>query len=65
MSTNTDIVEANLAAPAKVTSDGVTVEQHKLADQVAAAKALDAATGVDVVTTRGIRFNKIRPPGSV
>ncbi|TXH47656.1 MAG: hypothetical protein E6Q97_26705 [Desulfurellales bacterium] len=65
MSTNTDTVAANLAKPAKVTSDGVTVEQHKLADQVAAAKALDAQSGADIAGHRGIRFNKVRPPGSV
>lgn len=65
MSTPEEIVEANLAAPAKVTSDGTTVEQHKLADQLAAMKALGANDGVDQVEHRGIRFNKIRPPGSV
>ena len=65
MSDNTDIVEANLAKPAKVTSDGVSVEQHKLSDQTATAKALDSATGANIAGHRGIRFNKVRPPGSV
>jgi len=65
MSTNTDTVATNLASPAKVTADGVSAEQHKLADQVAAAKALDANTGADLPKHRGIRFNKVRPPGSV
>lgn len=59
MSTPEEIVEANLAAPAKVTSDGVTVEQHKLADQVAAAKSLSANTGVSNPYHRGIYFNRI------
>lgn len=65
MSTNTDTVETNLGNPAKVTSDGVTVEQHNLADQAKVAKELDGQTAVDLTKHRGIRFNKVRPPGSV
>lgn len=65
MSTNTDTVETNLANPAKVTSDGLTVEQHNIVDQSTVAKQLDSQTAVDLPKHRGIRFNKVTPPGSV
>ncbi len=56
------IVE-NLKSPAKVSSDGVSVEQHPLADQIAADKYL-ASKNATQRKGLGIKFSKLSPPGA-
>jgi hypothetical protein len=56
-------IEENLKSPAKVTSDGVSVEQHPLADQIAADKYL-ASKNATQRKGLGIKFSKLSPPGA-
>jgi hypothetical protein len=54
----------NAQQPAKVSSDGVSVEQHPLSEQIAADKYLASKTA----TRRkglGIKFSKLSPSGTV
>jgi hypothetical protein len=57
-------IENNATAPAKVTSDGVSVEQHSLADQIAADKYLASKTA-SRRKGLGIKFSKISHSGTV
>jgi len=55
-------IRQNAEGPAKASGDSGSMEQHKLADQIAADRYLctkDAAKS----KTRGLRFNKLVPPG--
>jgi hypothetical protein len=52
-----------MQSPAKASGDAGSVEQHKLADQIAAAKFLGAKEAVKK-PKRGLRFNKLVPPGA-
>ena len=57
-----DVIQENAEGPAKATGDSGSVEQHKLPDQIAADRYLcskDAAKS----KSRGLRFNKLVPPG--
>ena len=57
-------IRDNAAGPAKASGDAGSVEQHKLADQIDADRYLcskDAAKD----KRRGLRFNKLVPPGTV
>lgn len=58
MSTPQEIVEANLAQPAKASSDGMSVEQHKITDQLKVSKDLDANDAMSQ-PHRGLRFNRL------
>ncbi|OHB60454.1 MAG: hypothetical protein A2Y12_16395 [Planctomycetes bacterium GWF2_42_9] len=53
----------NASGPAKVSSDGVSVEQHSLADQIAADKYLASKTAAKSKGL-GIKFSKLSPPGA-
>ena len=56
-------IRENAEGPARVTGDAGTVEQHKLTEQIAADKYLaskEAAKKKD----RGLRFNRLIPPGT-
>ena len=57
------IVES-LKSPAKVSSDGCSVEQHSLADQIAADKYL-ASKNASRKKGLGIKFSKLSPSGTV
>lgn len=68
MSDITDAMETNAAGPAKVTVDGESVEQHSLKDLIEADRYLASRTAVTSTaanTRRGLRFNKLTPPGTV
>ena len=57
-------IRENAAGPKRAAGDGVSVEQHSLADQIAADKYLAskaAANGKGL----GIKLMKISPPGTV
>lgn len=56
-------ISQNAKGPAKASGDSGSMEQHKLADQIEADRYLctkDAAKS----KTRGLRFNKLVPPGA-
>ena len=57
-------ISQNAQGPAKASVDGVTMEQHPLADQIAADKYLEskkASRGKGL----GIRLVKLSPPGAI
>jgi hypothetical protein len=58
-----DTIRRNAQGPAKASGDAGSVEQHKLTDQIAADRHLASK---DAVTKpkRGLRFNKLVPPGA-
>jgi hypothetical protein len=58
-----DEIRDNAKGPAKASGDAGSIEQHKLADQIAADKHL---AGKDAVAKphRGLRFNKLVPPAA-
>jgi hypothetical protein len=58
-----DTIRDNAAGPARVSGDAGSVEQHDLADQIAADRYL-AAKDAAKAKNRGLRFNKICPPGT-
>jgi hypothetical protein len=58
-----DTISQNAHGPAKAAGDAGSVEQHKLTDQIEADRYLcskDAAAS----KKRGLRFNKLVPPGA-
>lgn len=57
------VIRDNAAGPARVAGDAGTVEQHTLSEQIAADKFL-AAKEAAKSPSRGLRFNKLVPPGS-
>jgi hypothetical protein len=58
-----DKIRENAEGPAKATGDAGSVEQHKLSEQIAADKYL-AAKEAAKSKKRGLRFNKLVPPGA-
>lgn len=56
-------IRENAKAPAKVSGDAGSVEQHKLTEQIAADKHLASKEAV-TQPKRGLRFNKLVPPGA-
>ena len=54
----------NASGPAKVSSDAGSVEQHALADQIAADKYLASKTAAQRKGL-GIKFSKLSPSGTV
>lgn len=58
-----DVIKQNAAGPAKVAGDAGSVEQHKPSEQVAADRYL-ASKGAAKSKRRGLRFNKLVPPGA-
>jgi hypothetical protein len=57
-------ISENAKQPAKVASDGVSVEQHPLADQIAADKYM-ASKNASRRKGLGIKFTKLSPSGAV
>ena len=58
-----ETIRENAAGPAKAAGDAGSVEQHKLTEQIAADKHLASKQAVGK-TSRGLRFNKLVPPGA-
>ncbi len=56
-------IRENAQGPAKVAGDAGSVEQHKLAEQIEADKYL-ASKEAAKTKHRGLRFNKLVPPGT-
>lgn len=57
-----DTIRQNAQGPAKVAGDAGSVEQHKLSEQILADRYL-ASKEAAGKAKRGLRFNKIVPPG--
>jgi hypothetical protein len=58
-----DAIEQNSKGPAKASGDAGSVEQHKLAEQIEADRYLKSKEAVKK-PLRGLRFNRIVPPGT-
>jgi hypothetical protein len=58
-----DTIRQNAQGPAKAAGDAGSVEQHKLADQIAADRYL-ASKEAAKSKRRGLVFNKLVPPGA-
>jgi hypothetical protein len=58
-----DTIRENAQGPAKASGDAGSVEQHKLSEQIEADKYL-ASKEAAKSKSRGLRFNKLVPPGS-
>ena len=56
-------IRDNAAGPAKASGDSGSMEQHKLADQIAADRYLCAKDAAKS-KSRGLRFTKLVPPGA-
>jgi hypothetical protein len=56
-------IRENAEGPAKAAGDAGSVEQHKLTDQIEADKYL-ASKKAAKSKSRGLRFNKVVPPGT-
>lgn len=59
----TDSIRENAQAPAKASGDAGSVEQHKLSEQIEADRYL-ASKEAAKSKSRGLRFNKLIPPGA-
>lgn len=57
-------IRDNATGPAKASGDGTSMEQHSLAEQIAADKYLSSKKAVDRPGF-GLRKIKIIPPGTV
>jgi len=64
MSQLTDAIQQNAEGPAEVSGDAGTVKQHSLRDQIEADRYL-ASKEAAGQPQRGLRFNKLIPPGAV
>lgn len=58
-----DTIRQNAQGPAKVAGDAGSVEQHSLSEQIDADKYL-ASKEAAKSKRRGLRFNKLVPPGA-
>lgn len=58
-----EAIRENATGPAKAAGDAGSMEQHKLPDQIAADKYL-ASKEAAQSKSRGLRFNKLVPPGA-
>jgi hypothetical protein len=58
-----DSIRESAKAPAKASGDAGSVEQHKLTEQIAADKYLASKAAASQLK-RGLRFNKLVPPGA-
>jgi hypothetical protein len=56
-------IRQSAQGPAKASGDAGSVEQHKLSEQIAADRYL-ASKGAADKPKRGLRFNKLVPPGA-
>lgn len=58
-----DTIRENAKGPAKVASDAGSVDQHSPSEQIAADRYL-ASKEAAKSKHRGLRFNKLVPPGA-
>ena len=60
----TSKIQQSAASPKKATADGVSVEQHSIADQIAADKHV-ASKAATRRRGLGLKLNKISPGGTI
>ena len=61
-----DKIDTSAQGPRRVRTDAGEVEAHPLPDQIEADKYLRAKAAADGgSSTRGLRFNVLKPPGTV
>ena len=58
-----DVIRENAAGPAKASGDSGSMEQHKLADQIAADRYLNSKQAARA-KGRGIGLSRLVPPGA-
>ncbi|MGE3803910.1 MAG: hypothetical protein AB7K24_04455 [Gemmataceae bacterium] len=58
-----DNIRENAEGPAKASGDAGSVEQHPLTEQIEADRYLQSKEATKK-KTRGLRFNKLVPPGT-
>ena len=58
-----ETIRENAKAPAKASGDAGSVEQNKLADQIEADRYLASKAAMHT-KNRGLRFNRVVPPGA-
>ena len=58
-----DKIRENAEGPAKASGDAGSIEQHKLTDQIDADRYLCSKEAAKS-KNRGLRFNKLVPPGT-
>ncbi len=61
----TETIRQNVSGPSKASSDGTSVEQHSLADQIEADKYLSGKNAVASNPAKAFVKLKIVPPGTV
>lgn len=59
-----EIIEQVASEPASVSSDAGAVNQHSISELIEADKYLASRASATERTRRGLRFNKIVPPGA-
>lgn len=59
----TETIRDNAAGPSKVAGDSGSVEQHALADQIAADRYLQSKEAARS-KSRGLKFSKLIPPAA-
>ena len=60
----TDAIKTNAEGPRQASADGVTAQQHSLADQIAADKYLAGKAAVSTNPAKAFTRVKIVPPGT-
>ena len=60
----TGTIQENASGPAEASGDSGSMKQHRLTEQIAAAKFLSSQAATSGKGL-GIKINKISPPGSV
>ena len=58
-----DVIRENATGPAKASGDSGSMEQHKLADQIAADRYLNSKNAARA-KGRGIGLSRLVPPGA-
>jgi hypothetical protein len=59
-----DTIAENAAGPKRVSGDAGSVDQHSLLEQIQADRYVKSVAGVKR-SNRGLRFNKVCPPGAI
>ena len=60
----TDAIRDNAAGPSRASGDQISFQQHTPRDQIEADRYLRSCTAV-TRTRRGLRLQKISPPGAI
>jgi len=61
----TNAIDASAQGPKRVRTDAGEAEAHDLEQQIAADKYLAAKAAANRGGNRGLRFNKLIPPGTI